>query len=110
MTRDAEHARMAAADPWFLRFVALDADAYDPGAIPLIPKALIGLALAVGLRCDEGVAYHVAQAVDLGVTTPELVEAIRLGLAASGSVALPTARYAFRVLAARGLVGPLEGR
>ena len=43
------------------RFFALDTQTYQPGALDLKTKELLGLVASMVLRCDDCISYHVAQ-------------------------------------------------
>lgn len=77
------------------RFFNLDTRAYEDGALPGRTKELIGLVASLVLRCDDCVTYHLGQCVELGVTDPELHDALNVGLVVSGSIVIPHLRRAF---------------
>lgn len=43
------------------RFFALDTQTYKSGALDVKTKELLGLVASLVLRCDDCIAYHVAQ-------------------------------------------------
>src|SRR6267378_150305 len=45
------------------RFVRLDGQAYEDGALPGRTKELLGLVASMVLRCDDCVAYHIDRCV-----------------------------------------------
>ena len=94
--------RMMEADGFFREFGALDDGVYAEGAIGRRHKELMGLAISVATRCDECVLYHLHGCRREGASRPEIVEAIKVGVMAAGSITFPTARFAFAALDGEG--------
>lgn len=86
---------MEYASPKIKRFYALDHQAYLNGALDQKTKELIGLVASLVLRCDDCIKYHLQVCRNKGVTTPELEEALNVGLVVGGSVTIPHLRRAF---------------
>ena len=78
------------------RFFSLDTQAYQDGALTAKTKELIGLVASLVLRCDDCVKYHLGQCHQIGVTTPELTEALETGLIVGGSISIPHLRRAYK--------------
>ncbi len=78
------------------RFYSLDAQAYRDGALPAKTKELLGLVASFVLRCDDCIKYHVIRCHEEGVTSPELEEALLVGLVVGGSITIPHQRRALR--------------
>jgi len=76
------------------RFFALDTQTYQPGALDVKTKELMGLSASMVLRCDDCISYHVAQCRDAGVTREELFEAFSVALVVGGSIVIPHLRRA----------------
>jgi AhpD family alkylhydroperoxidase len=76
------------------RFFALDTQTYQPGALDLKTKELLGLVASMVLRCDDCISYHVAQCKDAGVTREEFFETFSVGLVVGGSIVIPHLRRA----------------
>lgn len=74
---------------------SIDTRAYDDGALPQRTKELIGLVASLVLRCDDCVTYHLGRCVELGITDPELHDALNVGLVVGGSIVIPHLRRAF---------------
>jgi AhpD family alkylhydroperoxidase len=74
------------------RFFALDARAYEPGALDLVTKELLGLVASMVLRCDDCVRYHLDGCVR--ATDDELFEAFAVALIVGGSIVIPHLRRA----------------
>ncbi len=80
------------------RFFALDSRAYDPGALDAKTKELLGLVASLVLRCDDCVTYHLVRCKEEGVTDPEFLEALNVGLVVGGSIVIPHLRRAVDTL------------
>jgi len=80
------------------RFLALDADAYQDGALPRKTKELLGLVASLVLRCEDCITYHVVQAWEAGATGEELMEAMTIALVVGGSIVIPHLRRAAALL------------
>ena len=80
------------------RFFALDTRAYEEGALPVKTKELMGLVASLVLRCDDCVTYHLVRCKEEGVTRPEFLEALNVGLIVGGSITIPHLRRAVATL------------
>ena len=76
------------------RFLSLDTQMYQDGALPAKTKELLGLACSMVLRCDDCVTYHMQQCVKMGVTDEELWETMSIALIIAGSIIIPHLRRA----------------
>lgn len=76
------------------RFFALDTQTYKAGALDLKTKEMLGLVASMVLRCDDCIAYHVAQCQQAGVTREEFFEVFSVGLVVGGSIVIPHLRRA----------------
>ena len=80
------------------RFYNLDHNTYLESALPAKYKELMGLVASTCLRCDDCIFYHTIQAYRLGVTRPELEEAINVALVVGGSIVIPHMRRVYELL------------
>jgi AhpD family alkylhydroperoxidase len=80
------------------RFFALDSRAYEPGALPVRTKELLGLVASMVLRCDDCVTYHLIRCREEGVTPEELFETFNVALIVGGSIVIPHLRRAVDTL------------
>jgi len=76
------------------RFFALDTQTYQPGALDVKTKELLGLVASLVLRCDDCISYHVAQCKEAGAGRDELFETFSVGLVVGGSIVIPHLRRA----------------
>ena len=80
------------------RFFALDQRTYEPGALGTKTKEMLGLVSSLVLRCDDCVTYHLVRCKEEGVTRPEFLEALNVGLVVGGSITIPHLRRAVATL------------
>jgi len=66
------------------RFFALDAQTYKAGVLDLKTKEMLGLVSSLVLRCDDCIAYHVAQCKEAGVDREAFFEVFSVGLVVGG--------------------------
>ena len=90
--------KMMETDSFFAEFAGLDDGVYAEGAIGKKHKELMGLGISVATRCDECVLYHLDGCKREGASREEIVEAIKVGVIAGGSITFPNARFAFEAL------------
>jgi AhpD family alkylhydroperoxidase len=76
------------------RFFALDTQTYQPGALDVKTKEMLGLVASLVLRCDDCISYHVAQCKEAGVGEDEFFEIFSVGLVVGGSIVIPHLRRA----------------
>lgn len=98
------NALMADTDSFFAQFGALDDAVYTSGAIDKKHKELMGLAISIATRCDECITYHIPGCIDARASLAEIIDAIKIGVIAGGSITYPNARHAFRILQEVGLL------
>ena len=67
----------------------------NPGVMSEYQKELVATAVAVSIRCDDCVAYHVDKAKKLGAVREELVEILAVAIEMGGG---PAVVYAAKVL------------
>ena len=73
----------------------LDTNAYQPGALDIKSKELIGLTCSLVLRCDDCVKYHLGKCKEVGFTTAEVHEAMGVATLVGGTIVVPHLRRAF---------------
>jgi AhpD family alkylhydroperoxidase len=90
------------------RFFALDTRCYEPGALDVKTKELLGLVASMVLRCDDCVTYHLVRCKEEGVSDAELFESFNVGLVVGGSIVIPHLRRAVDVLDRLNADGPID--
>ena len=78
------------------RFLALDTEVYNDGALDRRTKELLGLVASTVLRCDDCINYHLNTCMEVGVSDQELTEALDIALVVGGSITIPHIRRAYR--------------
>ena len=79
------------------RFLSLDHQAYQDGALAAKTKEMLGLVASAVLRCDDCITFHLHGCHRQGVTTGELMEAFNVALIVGGSITIPHLRRALDV-------------
>jgi len=69
-------------------FMGLHKAAASDGALSAKVKELLALAIAVTVRCDGCIAFHVHDALKAGATREELVEALGVAILMGGGPAV----------------------
>jgi AhpD family alkylhydroperoxidase len=80
------------------RFFALDTRAYEPGALDVKTKEMLGLAASMVLRCNDCIAYHVIRCSEEGVSRAEMFDVFNISLVVGGSIVIPHLRRAVDML------------
>jgi AhpD family alkylhydroperoxidase len=79
-------------------FARLHRDSLAQGAISGKVKELMALAIAVAIRCDDCIAYHVHDALRAGATRQEILEAVGVAVMMGGGPASMYACSAYEAL------------
>jgi len=90
------------------RFFALDTRCYEPGALDVKTKELLGLVASMVLRCDDCVTYHLVRCKEEGVSDAEVFETFNVGLIVGGSIVIPHLRRAVDMLDRLNADGPID--
>ena len=80
------------------RFFGVDTLTYEPGALNVKTKEMLGLVASMVLRCDDCVSYHIMKCKENGVTDEEMFEIFSVGLTVGGSIVIPHLRRAVAFL------------
>jgi AhpD family alkylhydroperoxidase len=79
------------------RFLSLDNQFYQEGALPAKTKEMLGLMASFVMRCDDCINYHLDKCFQLGVTDTEMEELLAIGVLVGGSITIPHLRRALEV-------------
>jgi selenide,water dikinase len=82
---DDTQAATATASEAFQRFMAA---AFAPGALDVVQKELMTIALSVAVQCEPCLRLHLDKARAMGITEPEIEEAAWMGVAFGGCKAM----------------------
>ncbi|HUN65906.1 MAG TPA: carboxymuconolactone decarboxylase family protein [Bacteroidota bacterium] len=80
------------------RFFGVDTLTYEPGALDVRTKEMLGLVASMVLRCDDCISYHIIQCRDAGVSEQEFFEVFSVALTVGGSIVIPHLRRAVAFL------------
>ncbi|MFX1388246.1 MAG: carboxymuconolactone decarboxylase family protein [Promethearchaeota archaeon] len=89
---------MKKSDEFFKNFGKVDDDAFSDGTIPKKYKELTMVTVSIVSKCKECVEYHIKECLRVNSSTPEIVDAIKMGIMAGGSVSYPYVRHSFKIL------------
>ena len=78
-------AEAGAAQEAFQQFLA---KAFAPGALDVVQKELMTIALSVAVQCKDCLAIHLQKARSMGLTVAEIEEAAWMGVAFGGCKAM----------------------
>ena len=100
MTRElsAEVGRLRASAPEVMKgFSAIAQAALAPGALDTKTKELIAVGIAVAVRCDDCIAFHVKAALERGASRAEILETLGMAIYMGAG---PSVMYASHALGA----------
>ncbi len=76
------------------RMFNLDTQTYQPGALGVKVKELLGLVSSMVLRCDDCIKYHLGKCYEEGVTKEEIFEVFAIANLVGGTIVIPHTRRA----------------
>ena len=79
-------------------FYELHHASVKPGALDTKVKELIGLAIAVAVRCDPCIAAHTNSALKAGATAAEIMETLSVSILMGGGPAVAYATHAMEAM------------
>jgi len=91
-------------DNFFNEFSRIDDEAFSGGSIPKKFKELTMVAISIVSKCKECIEYHIKECLNVKSSKKEIIEAIIMGMMASGSVSYPYVRYSFKILKEQKLI------
>lgn len=80
------------------RFMNLDTNAYQNGALDEKTKEICGLVASMVLRCNDCIDYHILQCIKLDCSDAEIVDSLNVALVIGGSIVIPHLRHAMETL------------
>ena len=89
---------MKNSDKFFEDFGRIDDDAFADGYIPKKYKELTMVAVSIVSKCEECIEYHIKECLNANSNKNEIIDAIKMGMMASGSVSYPYVRHSFKIL------------
>lgn len=76
------------------RLFNLDTNTYQPGALDVATKELLGLVASMVLRCDDCIKYHLLKCHEAGVSREKLFETFAIANVVGGTIVIPHLRRA----------------
>lgn len=76
------------------RMFNLDTQTYQPGALSVKVKEMLGLVSSMVLRCDDCIKYHLGKCFEEGVTKEEVFEVFAIANLVGGTIVIPHTRRA----------------
>ena len=83
--------------PVMKAFSAMAQAALAPGALDTKTKELVAIGIAVAIRCDDCIAFHVKAALEHGASAEEILETLGMAVYLGAG---PSVMYASHALAA----------
>lgn len=97
--RDRMNEKILAEDNKVLkRLYAVDTLTYQPGALDVRTKEMLGLATSMVLRCDDCIRYHIIKCHEIGITREQFFEIFSVAYTVGGSIVVPHLRRAVEFL------------
>jgi AhpD family alkylhydroperoxidase len=96
--------KMKDSGSFFKEFGLLDDEAFKEGLIPKKYKELAMVAMSIQSKCSGCIDFHVSEALKAGAIKDELIEAVKMGMMAGGSLTYPYIRHIFDVLLDAGII------
>ncbi len=78
-------------------FGSLHAACFKPGVLDVKTKELVALGIAVSIRCDGCIAFHVHDALKAGATKQEIAETVSVAIVMGGG---PSVMYGVEAMQA----------
>ncbi len=76
------------------RMFNLDTQTYQPGALDVKTKEMLGLVASMVLRCDDCIKYHLGKCFEEGVNKEEVFEVFAIANLVGGTIVIPHTRRA----------------
>lgn len=89
---------LAADNKVIKRLFSADTLTYQPGALDVRTKEMLGLATSMVLRCDDCIKYHILKCHENGITKEQFFEIFSVAYTVGGSIVVPHMRRAVEFL------------
>ena len=96
--RKEAHSYYSNNSPVYRVFMQMEKAAFADGKISKGHKELIAIGISIIINCESCLEWHIKQALDAGITTEQIVEAIGVGIEMGGGPATVSSRFAMKVL------------
>jgi AhpD family alkylhydroperoxidase len=82
----------------YQKFVEMELRTFQEGTLSKKVKELIAIGISIRINCESCLEWHIKNAVYMGASREEVIEAIEVGIEMGGGPATVTARFALNVL------------
>jgi AhpD family alkylhydroperoxidase len=82
----------------YRKFCEMEQCTYKNGNLSRLQKELIAIGISVVMNCESCMEWHIKQAVDIGASEAEIIEAIEVAIEFSGGPATVSARFAMNII------------
>ena len=96
--KEAHHSFLSNHSKVYKAFIELEKRAFYPGDLSQMHKELIATGISVVINCESCMEWHIHQALLVGATEKQILEAIEIGIEMGGGPATVSSRFALKVL------------
>jgi AhpD family alkylhydroperoxidase len=96
--RKAAHAFFGKKSKTYRSFVEVERNAFRDGRLTKMQKELIATGISVVINCESCMEFHISEALRMGATVEDVMEAIDVAIEMGGGPATVSARFAMKVL------------
>ena len=97
-TRKQAHSFFIKKSKVYRSFVDMEQNTFTDGNLSKLQKELIAIGISVTQNCESCMEWHIKQALDIGASENEILEAIEVGIEMSGGPGTVSARFGMNVL------------
>lgn len=96
--RRAAHAFFGKKSKTYRSFVEVERNAFRDGRLTKMQKELIATGISVVINCESCMEFHISEALRVGASVEDVMEAIDVAIEMGGGPATVSARFAMKVL------------
>ncbi len=97
-SRKKAHSYLSKKSEVYQSFVNMEQNTYKNGSLSRLQKEMIAIGISIVQNCESCMEWHIKQAIDIGASEDEILEAIEVGIEMSGGPGTVAARFALNVL------------
>lgn len=79
-------------------FVMMEQITYKNNSLSKLQKELIAIGISIVINCESCLEWHIKEALEIGASEDEIIEAIEVGIEMGGGPATVSSRFAMNVL------------
>ena len=96
--REQAHIFYSGNSPVYRTFLQMEKSAFADGDLSKGQKEIIAIGISIVINCESCLEWHIKQALDVGITREQIIEAIGVGVEMGGGPATVSSRFAMKVL------------